>query len=96
MSATKVAATPVAAAPAPAAHPVKAAVYAETAVITVVKLAGKRGASAARFAAYGPVGNTLTVGAYLDACLKLQPDEPRYRWRADLAWDLKRGFISIA
>jgi hypothetical protein len=84
---------PVAAAPA---HPVKAAVYAESATITVLKLAGKRGASAARFAAYGPVGNKITVGAYLDACLALQPDEPRYRWRADLAWDAKRGFISVA
>jgi hypothetical protein len=75
---------------------VKPAAYPESAVITVVKAAGKRGKSAARFAAYGPVGATITVKAYLDACLALEPDEPRYRWRADLAWDLKRGFITIA
>lgn len=75
---------------------VKPAAYAESAIITVVKAAGKRGVSAARFAAYGPVGGSTTVKAYLDACLALQPDEPRYRWRADLAWDVKRGFITIA
>lgn len=75
---------------------VKPAAYPESAVITVVKAAGKRGVSAARFAAYGPVGGTTTVKAYLDACLALQPNEPRYRWRADLAWDVQRGFITIA
>lgn len=74
----------------------KAAVYAESATITVLKDAGKKGASAARFAAYGKVGATTTVKSYLDACLALQPTEPRHRWRADLAWDVKRGFISIA
>lgn len=78
------------------AHPVKAAKYAETDVVTLVKAAGKRGASAARFALYGAKpGDTITVAAYLDGCLALHADEPRYRWRADLAWDLKRGFITV-
>lgn len=91
MSATKTAATVTRATSA-----AKPAAYAEAAIITVVKAAGKRGQSAARFAAYGPVDSTTTVKAYLDACLALQPDEPRYRWRADLAWDVKRGFITVA
>ena len=92
MSAT---AKSVAVAPA-AAHPVREAKYAETDVITVLPKGEKnpkRGASALRFAAYK---TGMTVGAYLDACLALQPEESRYRWRADLAWDVKREYISVA
>lgn len=79
-----------------AAHPVREAKYAETDVITVLPKGEKnpkRGASALRFAAYK---TGMTVGAYLDACAALQPEESRYRWRADLAWDVKREFISVA
>lgn len=82
--------------PAPVASaPVKVATYPETAQFRVLKANPKRGASAARYALYGPVGTVFTLGAYLDACLVLQPEEPRYRWRADIAWDInpKRGFI---
>lgn len=80
--------------PAPASAPaVKAATYPESAQFRLLKANPKRGASGARYALYGKVGDTFTLGAYLDACLALQPDEPRYRWRADIAWDLKRGFI---
>lgn len=77
---------------------VKPAAYPETATITLVAPANpKRAASAKRFALYGAKpGATTTVKAYLDGCLALHADEPRYRWRADLAWDLKRGFITIA
>lgn len=77
---------------------VKAARYNEAATITLVAEANpKRAASALRFAQYGKAkGDTTTVKAYLDACQALQPDEPRYRWRADLDWDVKRGFITIA
>lgn len=72
----------------------KPATYAETDVITLVAEKNpKRGASAKRFAAYK---TGMTVGAYLDACAALQPDEPRYRWRADLAWDVKRGFVTVS
>lgn len=93
MTNTKPAVTPAAVTVAVAANPAK---YAETARFTVVKDAGKRGASAQRFAAYGGVGATFTLAAYLDACLALQPEEPRHRWRADITWDLKRGFIAVA
>lgn len=75
--------------------------YTEDMVIVVLdkgKANPKRAASAARYAIYlrdradkGP----LTVKEYLDECLVLQPDEPRYRWRADLAWDTAREFISV-
>lgn len=85
--------------PAPAvAHPVAPAKYAETATVTLVSATNpKRAASAKRFALYGAKpGATTTVKAYLDGCLALQPDEPRYRWRADLAWDVKHGFITVA
>lgn len=83
---------------APGASAAKAARYSETAVITLVAAANpKRAASAKRFALYGGVaGATITVGAYLDACLVLDSENPRYRWRADLAWDLARGYITIA
>lgn len=86
------------AAPAVSVVAVKAARYSEAAVITLQAEANpKRAASALRFAQYGKAkGDTTTVKAYLDACQALQPDEPRYRWRADLDWDLKRGFITIA
>ena len=89
MTATKTVSTP---APAQA----KPATYAETDVITVLPKGQKnpkRGASALRFASYK---TGMTVGAYLDACAAIQPDEPRYRWRADLAWDSKREYISVA
>lgn len=77
--------------PARAVTPAK---YAESDIITLlVEKNPKRAASALRFAAYR---SGMTVAAYLDACLALQPDEPRYRWRADLAWDVKHGFISVA
>lgn len=89
MTATaKVTATPAA--------PVKPATYTEAQIITVTDKGAvnpKRGASAKRYAAYA---TGMTVAAYLDACLAIQPDEPRYRWRADLAWDVKRGFITVA
>lgn len=75
--------------------PANPAKFPESATFRVLKDAGKRGASAARFAAYGGVGATFTLGAYLDACLALQPEEPRHRWRADISWDLKRGFIEL-
>lgn len=79
---------------------VKAARFPETATITLTEKGvpnPKRAASAKRFACYGSaVGATTTVKEYLDACAQLQPDEPRYRWRADLDWDVKRGFITIA
>lgn len=71
----------------------KAATFPESAKFRLLKANPKRGASGARYALYGAVGNEFTLGAYLDACLALQPEEPRYRWRADIAWDLKRGFI---
>lgn len=95
MSASKSVAAPVAA---PKAHPVKAAKFPETATITLVADKNpKRAASAKRFALYGKAkGDTTTVKAYLDGCAELHADEPRYRWRADLAWDLQRGFIEIA
>lgn len=102
MSATsaKVAAT---VSPATVAAPVatvtiKAARFSEGATITLLAAANpKKAASAKRFAGYGSkVGDTTTVKAYLDHCLAVQPDEPRYRWRADLAWDVKRGFITVA
>ena len=73
--------------------------YTEDMVITVLKTANpKRAASAARYALYlapRPDGKPLTVREYLDGCLALHPDEPRYRWRADLAWDEKREFITV-
>lgn len=77
---------------------VKVARYNEAATITLLAEANpKRAASARRFAQYGKAkGDTTTVKAYLDACQALQPDEPRYRWRADLDWDVKRGFITVA
>lgn len=87
---SKPVATPAPAAPSVA---VKAATYPESAKFRLLKANPKRGASAARYALYGAVGSEFTLGAYLDGCLALQPDEPRYRWRADIAWDLKRGFI---
>jgi hypothetical protein len=75
----------------------KPAAYAETALVTVLVANPKRAASAKRFALYGAVGGSpVTVKSYLDGCAALHPDEPRYRWRADLAWDLARKFISIA
>lgn len=78
--------------------PTKAARYPEAHVITVLdkgKANPKRAASAKRYALYLATPD-LTVGAYLDGCLALQPDEPRYRWRADLDWDVKRGFIAVS
>lgn len=79
---------------------VKAARYPETAIITLTEKGcpnPKRAASAKRFAGYGSKpGDTVTVKDYLDHCVSCQPDEPRYRWRADLDWDVKRGFITIA
>lgn len=86
------AAAPKAAAPAGR----KAATYPETATVTVVKANPKRGASAKRYDLYGGVGATITVKAYLDACKAAAPDEERGRWRSDLAWDVARGFITIA
>lgn len=81
---------------------VKPAKYPETAVITLTDKgkAGnpKRAASAKRYQLYldaAKAGTPLTVGAYLDGCLALHADEPRYRWRADLTWDLQRGFITV-
>lgn len=77
--------------------PKREAAYAETALVTVLVANPKRAASAKRFAAYGAVGGQpVTVKEYLDACAALHPDEPRGRWRADLAWDLKHEFIKIA
>lgn len=88
---------------APVAAPVKAATYPEANVITLtVKGAAgnpKRGKSAPRYAVYLAAraeGRPLTVAAYLDATHAITPDEPRYRWRADLAWDVKHGFITVA
>lgn len=78
---------------APASVAVKAATYPESAKFRLLKANPKRGASGARYALYGAVGSEFTLGEYLDKCLVLQPEEPRYRWRADIAWDLKRGFI---
>jgi hypothetical protein len=76
----------------------KPAKFAETDVVTLVAEKNpKRAASAKRFALYGAKpGDTITVAAYLDGCAKLHADEPRYRWRADLAWDVARGFITVA
>jgi len=91
MSSSKPASSPVVSAP--VAHPANPAKFAETQVFRVLKANPKRGASAKRYDAYGKVGETFTLGAYLDACAKLQPEEPRHRWRADITWDLKRGFI---
>jgi hypothetical protein len=58
-----------------------------TAKVTVLKDPGKRGASALRFALYGGVGATTTVGDYVKAAGK-------YGY-PDLAWDLAREFIKI-
>jgi hypothetical protein len=81
-----------------AAHPVRPAKYPESATVTLVATANpKRAASAKRFALYGAkAGDKTTIKAYLDGCLALQPDEPRYRWRADIAWDVKHGFVTVA
>lgn len=83
-----------------AAHPVKAAKFPESAVITVTdkgKTNPKRAASAKRYALYlAPRKTPLTVKDYLDGCAELHADEPRYRWRADLAWDIARGYITVA
>jgi hypothetical protein len=70
--------------------------YPEAAVINVLPKGEKnpkRGASAKRFALYK---TGMTVGAYLDGCALLHPDEPRGRWLADLTWDSAREFISVA
>jgi hypothetical protein len=68
--------------------------YSEDMVITLIKAENpKRAASAKR---YGLYKTGMTVKDYLDGCLALHPEEPRYRWRADLAWDEKREFISVA
>lgn len=79
--------------------PTKAAKYTEDMVIRVLdkgKTNPKRAASAARYAIYLRERTApLTVKEYLDECLVLQPDEPRYRWRADLAWDTQREFIEV-
>ena len=72
--------------------------YTEDMVITVLRTTNpKRAASALRYAVYlAERAEPLTVKAYLDACAALHPDEPRGRWRADLAWDEKREFITVA
>ena len=36
----------------------------------------------------------LTIGEYLDACHALQ-DKPRYKYLADIRWDLEHGHISL-
>lgn len=77
--------------PAPAATPApakagRAPTYPGAAVITVVAANPKSGASRARYALYGAPGNTLTVAAYLAAGGR----------RADIAWDVARGFITVA
>lgn len=81
---------------------VKPAKYPESATIVLTDkgAAGnpKRAASAKRYQVYityRAAKKTLTVKDYLDECLKLQPDEPRGRWRADLSWDLARGWIEV-
>lgn len=75
-------------------------VFTEDMVISVTdkgKSNPKRAASAKRYAVYLQERKTpLTVKEYLDACLLLHPEEPRYRWRADLAWDTAREFITVA
>ena len=39
----------------------------------------------------------MTVGEYLDACLTHDGDEalPRYRYAADVRWDVERGHIRL-
>lgn len=74
--------------------PAKQATYSEQAKIKLLQPTNpKRGASAKRYACYR---DGMTVKEYLDACEKVQPDEPRHRWRADLAWDMKRKYIEVA
>lgn len=77
----------------------KASKYTEDMVIRVLPKGAtnpKRAASAKRYAIYLQERSApLTVKEYLDACLVLQPEEPRYRWRADLAWDVAREFIEV-
>jgi hypothetical protein len=77
----------------------KAARYTEDMIIRVLdkgKTNPKRAASAKRYAIYLQERKTpLTVKEYLDACLVLQPEEPRHRWRADLTWDTQREFIEV-
>lgn len=66
--------------------------YPESAVITLRRPDNpKSGASADRFALYR---SGMTVGEYLDRCHAIQGE--RNRWRADLAWDVERGFISVS
>lgn len=87
--------SPVAVPAAPAGK--KAATYAETALITVLVPNPKKAASAKRFALYGAVGGKpITVKEYLDGCVLLHPEDPRGRWRADLAWDVARKYVTIA
>jgi len=79
--------------PAPTTTKAKPAKYAETDIITLLAEKNpKRAASAKRFAAYK---TGMTVGAYLDACKALHPEEERYRWRADLSWDVTRKYIEV-
>ncbi len=89
-------------APVVSAKPVKAALYAASSVITLTPKGAsnpKRGAAALRYNLYlaaAAAGTPLTIAAYLAACVPLNPSEPAYRWRADISWDLKRGFITLA
>lgn len=72
-------------APAPAAKAGRAPAYPAAYIITVNVPNPKTGKSAARYALYGPVGATTTVAAYLAAGGR----------RADIAWDVARGFITV-
>ena len=73
--------------PAPAPAPTgRAPTYPGAAVITVNVANPKSGASRARYALYGAPGNSLTVAAYIAAGGR----------RADIAWDVARGFITVS
>jgi hypothetical protein len=54
------------------------------------KTAGSR--SHARFALYQ---TGMTVGAYREACVALGQPHAKRNATADIAWDLKRGFIAL-
>lgn len=55
----------------------------------------KNSASYKRFELYKA---GMTVGEYLDACVAHDGEnaKPRYRYLADIRWDVERGFIGFA
>lgn len=70
----------------------KAPKAADTRVVTVKAEKNPKRENSASHIRFGKYRNGMTADAYVAA----QPEDQRRNARADLAWDAKHGFISLA